>query len=49
MMINTFSDAYNYCIEDGRAVDHLYFLNKFIVKKARYIMHKCDEIGKFDS
>lgn len=46
MMINVFSDAFEYCIEDNKHVDHLYFLNKLIVKKIRYVMHKCDEVAK---
>lgn len=46
MMINIFSDAYNYCMEDGKSTEHLFFLNKLIAKKVRYIRHKCDEIDK---
>lgn len=42
ILIQAFSDAYNYCVSQGKGVEHLVFLNKFIVKKSVNIRHKLD-------
>ncbi|GEM_PF-3521663 len=42
ILVQTFSDAYSYCVSEGKSVEHLIFLNSFIINRTIKIRNQLD-------